>query len=111
MIVVEVQSSLFRGSGSNPVDFDKVERYRKAMERYGGWGDFPPVRGYIQELDEDDVETFQEAAEDGCEHELDWSRPVEEEDLGLDYVQVDDGHHRAWAAHSLDIPIEIQEWP
>ncbi len=108
---VSIQSDLYRGSGCNPIDPDKVERYTRQMEDMGGWGRFPPVRGYIQEVDEENVETFDEAAEDGYERELDWSRALEDEDIGLEYAQIDDGHHRAWAARSLGIPIRIEEWP
>ena len=59
---------------------------------------------------QDDIDTFMEAQEDGYEHELDWSRDLTQDDLGLEYANITDGHHRAWAAKFAGIPIKASWW-
>ena len=106
----EVQSDLFRESGANVTDEDQIEEYVEAMEDYNGWGDFPPVHGGYNEVDEQDLEDWEEAVEGGYEHELVWSRPLEKSDLGTVYAVIEDGHHRAYAASRLGIPIRMRVW-
>lgn len=108
---VEVQSDLFQGSGVNASTSDtKIRRYQKIMEEHEGWGPFPPIHGVILEIDSNDIEDYQEAANGGYEHELDWSRPLKTSDIGIMYVAVEDGHNRAWAAHYSKYPIRVKEW-
>lgn len=108
---VEVQSNLFRGSGVNASTSEElIERYARAMDGPSGWGRFPPIHGTVHIVDENDVEEYLEAEEHGYEHELDWSRPLSLGDVGLEYVSIDDGHNRAWAAKAVDIPIRVKVW-
>jgi len=106
-----VQSDLFRGSGANVTDFDdKIPELQRLFERQGEWGDVPPIEAAVMEVDQDDIDTFMEAKEDGYEHELDWSRDLTQDDLGLEYANITDGHHRAWAAKFAGIPIKASWW-
>lgn len=105
----EVQSELFRGSGVNATtDFEeKIPKFSAYMKK-NGWGRMPPIRGGIHIVDEQDLEQYKEAEEGGYEHELDWSRPLSDDDLGMEYAYVTDGHNRAWAAHQTGIPIRVK---
>jgi len=107
----EVQSDLFRGSGVNAsTDFDKkIPEFASYMSN-NGWSRMPPIHGVIQTVDEQDIEDYQEAEENGYEHELDWSRPLTKDDLGMVYVNIEDGHSRAWAAKEAGIPIRVKRW-
>jgi hypothetical protein len=104
----EVQSDLFRQSGVNATDIHQVRRITEEMYEFG-WEHFNPVRGIIQTVDEQDIEEFLEAQEEGYENELAWSRELMPEDLGLTYVNVEDGHHRAWAAKNTGLPIKVYQ--
>ncbi len=105
----EVQSDLFRGSGVNAsTDFEKkIPKFSVYMKK-NGWGRMPPIRGGIHIIDQQDLEQFKEAEEGGYEHELDWSRALRDDDLGMEYAYVTDGHNRAWAAHQVGIPIRVK---
>lgn len=105
----EVQPELFRGSGVNATtDFKtKIPKFVSYM-RKNGWGRMPPIRGGIHVVDEQDLDQYKEAEEGGYEHELDWSRPLTDDDLGVEYAYVTDGHNRAWAAHQSGIPIRVK---
>ena len=102
----EVQSDLFRQSGVNATDIHQVRRVTEEMYEFG-WDHFNPIRGLIQTVDQQDIDEFLEAQEEGYESELAWSRELTQEDLGLDYVNVEDGHHRAWAAKNNNLPIRV----
>ena len=106
----EVGSDLFRESGVNATESDTIIEYRDAMRGYGGWGDFPPVSGGSDYVDEGDVEEYEEAWKGGYEHELAWSRPISAADIGREYVHLEDGHHRAYAASMLGFPIKVKIW-
>jgi len=105
---IEIASDLFRESGYNATDFDQVDRYAASMKRAGGWGRFPPISGQIGTVDEGDLQNYRDAEEGGFEHELAWSRPLTDADLGRDYVAIEDGHHRAHAARMNRIPIRVR---
>jgi len=105
---IEISSDLFRESGCNATDFDQVDRYAASMRRAGGWGRFPPISGQIGTVDEGDLQNYRDAEEGGFEHELAWSRPLTDADLGRDYVAIEDGHHRAHAARRNRIPIRVR---
>lgn len=105
---LEISSDLFRESGVNATDFDQVERYAASMRRAGGWGRFPPISGQIGTVDAADLQNYRDAEEGGFEHELAWSRPLTDADLGRDYVAIEDGHHRAHAARMNRIPIRVR---
>lgn len=107
----EVDSSLFRGSGANVTSESKALKYAESMRRQGGWGNFPPVHAHVGTIDEDDVDEYNEADEKGYAHELDYNRPLTRKDIGRDYVLLEDGHHRAWAAYLNKIPIRVKIWP
>lgn len=109
---VEVQSGLFRESGVNAsTNEETIDEYAGAMVSYDGtWGEFSPIHGVLQTVWEDDVEEYLEAEEEGLEHELAWSRPLTWHDVGIEYVAVEDGHNRAYAAASLHIPIRVKVW-
>lgn len=107
---VEVSSMLFRGSGVNATSMETARSYAAQMERYGGWGAFPAIHGVLMQIDQADLEEYQEAEEGGYAHELDYSRPLTEADLGREYVSIEDGHHRAIAAAMLGISLHLKEW-
>ena len=104
---IEVDSDLFRESGCNTTHMGKAARFAEKMRSAGGWGRFPPISGYVQQVFKEDVEEYIEAEEGGYEHELAWSRPLTMRDVDRFYVAVDDGHHRAYAAAKAGIPIRI----
>lgn len=105
---LEIQSDIFRGSGSNAsTDFDVKIPKMVAYMRRNGWGDIPPIRGKIQTIDENDVDEYLEAESNGTEHELDWSRPLTQDDVGTRFVSIYDGHNRAYAASEVGIPIRV----
>ena len=110
---IEVQSDLFRESGVNASTSDRlIEAYADAM-RYAyrnSWGAFPPIHGVLQTVLPSDWEDWLEASEGGYEHELAWSRPLEEDDIGLEYVAIEDGHNRSYAARSLGVSIRVKVW-
>lgn len=106
-----VQSDLFRGSGYNVTDFEeKIPALKRLFEAQGEWGNVPPIEAAVMEVDQDDIDTFLEYQEGGYEHELDWSRDLTQEDLGMEYASITDGHHRAWAAKFAGIPIKASWW-
>jgi len=105
----EVDSSLFRGSGSNPISRAKIKKYAAAMEQ-SGWDRFPPIHGGISTIDETDIEDYEEAEAEGFAHELDYNRPIDQSDLGREYALIEDGHHRAFAAWLTEIPIRVKIW-
>jgi hypothetical protein len=105
---VLVPSDLFRESGYNATDPEKVDRYAAIMRRARGWGRFPPISGQISYIDESDLQDYEDAAEGGFEHELAWSRPLTRADLGKDYVRIEDGHHRAHAAREAGLPLHVK---
>jgi len=106
-----VQSDLFRGSGCNVTDFDeRVPALQLLFEEQGEWGDVPPIEAAIMEVDQEDIDTFLEYQDGGYEHELDWSRPLTQADLGVEYASIQDGHHRAWAARGAGIEILASWW-
>ena len=107
---IEVQSDLFRESGANATDPELIETYVAAMQAQGGWSSFPPITAHLPDVDDDDIEEFEEAAEEGYEHELAWSRPLRRADVGTEYASIVDGHHRAYAARTLGIPIRVRLW-
>lgn len=93
-----LQPDLFRESGANITMQSKVDEFFAAMKAYGGWGEFPPVSGYINTLDEADLERYEHLKDLGHEHELGWSRPISQADLGRRYPHLTEGHHRCHAA-------------
>lgn len=104
---VEVASDLFRESGANVTTNAIIASYAKKMAAYGGWGKFPPVLGQVGAVDAEDVEDYEQADEAGHAHELAWSRPITRRDVGREFVLLSDGHHRAYAAARLRIPILV----
>lgn len=102
-----VSSDLFRAAPSNPIDWGKVREYQNIMIDYGNYGPFPPIEGWIGTIDEDDLEEYQEAEEMGYRLSQEWSRDLREDDIDVDYTQIRDGHHRAWAAKSLGYDIKV----
>ena len=106
---VEVQSSLFRESGANVTDESKIDRYAKSMHRARGWGKFPAIHATLHEVSLEDFEDFVDASGDGVEHELAWSRPLDFNDIGRVYASIDDGHHRAYAASRMGIPLRVKK--
>jgi hypothetical protein len=104
----EEDTTIVKGSGYNTFYPEKFNTYREDMIKYGGWGDFPPIDGWSKPIEEDELEEYQEAKEAGYEHELDYNQPLDSSSLGKPYVYVYDGHHRALAAASLNIPIRIK---
>lgn len=106
----ELQSDLFRESGHNATFPEKIDKYYKIMKDYDGWGPFPPIEyAGVSQVDEYDLEEYNEADEAGYAHELAWSRPISEADLGMWYAHLDDGHHRSYAARRLGIPLRVTE--
>lgn len=97
-----VSCSLYRGCSSNIMDDRKTAAFVQAMLDAGGWGDFPMIAGYVETLDEHDVEQCASLVVEGRENvwldELGWSRLVTHADIGTRYVQIDNGHHRMAAA-------------
>jgi len=107
--VVEIQSDLFQESGANAsTDEDKIQEYINVMERYGGWGNFPPVTGTLSAISQTEFEIYQESEEGGYAYELGYSRPLTENDVGTVILHVEDGHNRAYAARRLGIPIKAK---
>jgi len=104
---IEVPSDLFRESGANVFDEGKVESYATVMAEAGGWGDFPPIVGTVSQVDADDLERYEEAAAQDIAHELAWSRALTRHDLGRDYVHIENGHHRAYAAARAGIWLRV----
>ena len=105
----EYQSDLFRESGANATFPERIKEYMKIMEEWEGWGPFPLIEHYgVGEIDEYDIEEYEEADKKGYANELAWSRPLTRKDLGLEYIHLDDGHHRSYAAHFLKIPLRVK---
>lgn len=80
----------------------KTTNFAKIMLNASGWGDFPLISGYVETLDANDVALCQsmqkEGSGDAWIYELGWSRLVTAADIGIRYVQIDNGHHRVKAA-------------
>ena len=107
-VLEKVSSDLFQESGANVSHSEeKINKFAEDMERQGGWGDFPPVTGVIQTVTKEDVDDYKEAKLGGYEHELVYSRPLTESDIGTKYVQIENGHNRAYAAATLGIDIPV----
>lgn len=102
-----VLADLFRESGANLTDPEKVERYAEIMREYGGWGMFPPCTGRVEVVTREMVERFDELAAAGHAHELGFSRALTDADVGRRYVHLENGHHRSHAAAQagFDIPV------
>lgn len=97
-----VGCALYRGCSSNEMDEQKISAFVEFMLCAGGWGDFPMITGYVETLDEHDVEQCETLVSEGCTRvwidELGWSRVVATADIGTRYVHIDNGHHRIAAA-------------
>ncbi len=102
-----IQSSFFRESGANITDESKIEGFYGAMLAYGGWGSFPPASGYVHELTQEEFDRHEELAQQGVAHELAFSRPLQQSDVGARYVQLAEGHHRSYAASRLGCEIRV----
>jgi len=106
---VRVQSDLFRESGSNATTSSaKIRDFAQVMRSNRGWGPFPPITGVIQKVDWQDIDEYEDALEDGYEHELAWSRPLTRADVGKVFVAIQDGHNRAYAAQQVGIPLVVK---
>lgn len=100
--LVEVEADLYRGNPDNVYDMGRVESFMQAMLSQGGWGSFPPALGYIQTVTLEDVLSCAAATLLGGEgswlSERGWSRLLRPSDVGRQYVQLVEGHHRCAAA-------------
>lgn len=96
-----VSIDLWRESGANITSPDKVLEYADSMRQYGGWGKFPPASGRVYTVEAHDVEHYLACQSNGHEGELAWSRPLSLNDIGLRYLRIEEGHHRAHAARLL----------
>lgn len=105
---LELATDLFRSSGVNAEEPWKVAELASKMTTMGWTDDIPPLHGWVSEMDEDDVESYAEAEEEGYEHELAWSRPISKADLGKLYLTVEDGNHRAKAALAAGLPLRVR---
>ena len=106
-ITETASSDLFQESGANITDEQKINRFVEIMDEQGGWGDFPPITGVIQTVTKEDVENYSEAEKGTLEGELAYSRPLTENDIGTEFVQIENGHHRAYAAAKLGLEIPV----
>lgn len=97
-----VACTLFRGCSSNEMSPDKVAKFSQAMIEAGGWGEFPMITGFIDEIEASDVAACADLVAGGSSSvwlsELGWSRLLDPSDIGRRYVQIDNGHHRMAAA-------------
>lgn len=103
-----VGSDLFQESGANVSHTpEKIEAFANAMRDQGGWGAFPLVAGRLSTIEQHHIDRYRELETLGCAHELAYSRPLQAADLGRRYVQIENGHNRAYAARllGLDIPV------
>lgn len=102
-----IQSSFFRESGANITVESKIDDFYGAMLAYGGWGSFPPASGYVHELTQEEFDRHEELEQQGVAHELAFSRPLQQSDVGARYVQLAEGHHRSYAASRVGCEIRI----
>ena len=99
----KISSGLFRESGANVSHVPaKIAKYKRAMKKYGGWGDFPPITGREDTITKDDVNDYKKYG-----NEKGYSRAITTKDIGKKIVHIENGHNRAYAAKALGIDIPV----